>query len=79
MNYFLVILKMLNLIFMCGCFDLYQLLFQFKNVDNVVEIQVYLDNDRNVVVFKLCVVIFDGIEVVSEVEDLFGGFGGWLY
>ena len=78
-NHFSVISKTPNSIFMRGCFDPHQSPLQPKNVDNVVEIQAYLDNDRNVAVLKLRVATFDGTEAASEAEDPFGGFGGWLH
>ncbi|KAF2009457.1 hypothetical protein BU24DRAFT_379872 [Aaosphaeria arxii CBS 175.79] len=78
-NHFLVLSKTPTSIMLRGCFDPHHSTPRPVNVDNLIDLQAYIDQEKRAAVFKLRAATFDGTEEASEKEDPFGGVGGWLH
>ncbi|KAK7430974.1 hypothetical protein QQZ08_002504 [Neonectria magnoliae] len=78
-NHFHVLEKTPRSLTMRGCFSPRQSPPEPVSVDNLVELRTDLDTARQVAVFKLKTITFDGTQGASQEPDPFGGFAGWLH
>ncbi|RGP77962.1 hypothetical protein FLONG3_3919 [Fusarium longipes] len=78
-NHFLVLSKTPANISMRGCFDPHQSPPEPMDIDNIVEMRAELNEEKQVAVFNLRTITFDGRKEASDEEGQFGGVVGWLH